>query len=139
METVCVSGVGSHAVGSGPQISIQLQDRSTTAVHETRPLLSPSPEQFIVAAIDSNFNIEWLDVSEQGDMASRSGPAPPPRQRPQVGPPGPGGLGAGGASAALTAAAEGMTDARAKTVLKEAVDAVVNSFAKHTRSYGRGT
>lgn len=31
-----------------------------------------------------------------------------------------------------------MNDARAKTVLKEAVDAVVNSFAKHTQGYGRG-
>jgi hypothetical protein len=29
-------------------------------------------------------------------------------------------------------------DARAKQVLKEAVDAVVNSFAKHTQGYGRG-
>ena len=29
-------------------------------------------------------------------------------------------------------------DAKAKTVLKEAVDAVVNSFAKHTHGYGRG-
>lgn len=31
-----------------------------------------------------------------------------------------------------------MNDTRAKTVLKEAVDAVVNSFAKHTQGYGRG-
>jgi len=30
-------------------------------------------------------------------------------------------------------------DARAKQVLKEAVDAVVSSFAKHTQGYGRGT
>ncbi|GAB0099754.1 AGAP009015-PA [Sergentomyia squamirostris] len=30
-------------------------------------------------------------------------------------------------------------DARAKQVLKEAVDAVVNSFAKHTQGYGRET
>lgn len=30
-------------------------------------------------------------------------------------------------------------DARAKQVLKEAVDAVVNSFTKHTQGYGRGT
>jgi LIX1-like protein len=30
-----------------------------------------------------------------------------------------------------------MSDVRAKTVLKEAVDAVVNSFAKHTHGYGR--
>ncbi|XP_076471408.1 protein limb expression 1 homolog [Babylonia areolata] len=30
-----------------------------------------------------------------------------------------------------------MNEARAKTVLKEAVDAVVNSFAKHTHGYGR--
>lgn len=32
-----------------------------------------------------------------------------------------------------------LPDARAKQVLKEAVDAVVNSFAKHTQGYGRGT
>lgn len=32
----------------------------------------------------------------------------------------------------------GLVDARAKQVLKEAVDAVVNSFAKHTQGYGRG-
>ena len=31
-----------------------------------------------------------------------------------------------------------MTDSKAKSVLKEAVDAVVNSFAKHTQGYGRG-
>lgn len=31
-----------------------------------------------------------------------------------------------------------LPDARAKQVLKEAVDAVVNSFAKHTQGYGRG-
>ena len=31
-----------------------------------------------------------------------------------------------------------MNDAKAKTVLKEAVDAVVNSFAKHTHGQGRG-
>ncbi|GFW29238.1 hypothetical protein TNCV_4133111 [Trichonephila clavipes] len=31
-----------------------------------------------------------------------------------------------------------VSDARAKTILKEAVDAVVNSFAKHTHGYGRG-
>ncbi|XP_013391897.2 LIX1-like protein, partial [Lingula anatina] len=32
---------------------------------------------------------------------------------------------------------QAMTDHKAKTVLKEAVDAVVNSFAKHTHGYGR--
>lgn len=31
-----------------------------------------------------------------------------------------------------------LVDARAKQVLREAVDAVVNSFAKHTQGYGRG-
>lgn len=36
-------------------------------------------------------------------------------------------------------AASGGHDQRAKTILKEAVDAVVNSFAKHTQGYGRGT
>lgn len=34
--------------------------------------------------------------------------------------------------------ADGLVDARAKQVLREAVDAVVNSFAKHTQGYGRG-
>lgn len=33
----------------------------------------------------------------------------------------------------------GLVDARAKQVLREAVDAVVNSFAKHSEGYGRGT
>lgn len=32
----------------------------------------------------------------------------------------------------------GLVDARDKQVLKEAVEAVVNSFAKHTQGYGRG-
>lgn len=32
----------------------------------------------------------------------------------------------------------GLVDARAKQVLREAVDAVVNSFAKHSQGYGRG-
>lgn len=36
------------------------------------------------------------------------------------------------------AAAAPLPDARAKQVLKEAVDAVVNSFTKHTQGYGRG-
>lgn len=35
-------------------------------------------------------------------------------------------------------ASDGLVDARAKKVLREAVDAVVNSFAKHTQGYGRG-
>lgn len=34
--------------------------------------------------------------------------------------------------------ASGLVDARAKQVLREAVDAVVNSFAKHSQGYGRG-
>ena len=36
------------------------------------------------------------------------------------------------------ATAAPLPDARAKQVLKEAVDAVVNSFTKHTQGYGRG-
>jgi len=43
------------------------------------------------------------------------------------------------AAASVHASAQGgqMNDAKAKTVLKEAVDAVVNSFAKHTHGHGR--
>lgn len=48
-----------------------------------------------------------------------------------------GGAGAGGGAPA-GGAAPALPDARAKQVLKEAVDAVVNSFAKHTQGYGRG-
>ena len=33
---------------------------------------------------------------------------------------------------------DAVNEMQAKTVLKEAVDAVVNSFAKHTHGYGRG-
>ncbi|XP_064634338.1 LIX1-like protein [Lineus longissimus] len=42
-----------------------------------------------------------------------------------------------GVAAMAQAASRPMSDSRAKTVLKEAVDAVVNSFAKHTHGYGR--
>lgn len=37
-----------------------------------------------------------------------------------------------------TTATAPLPDVRAKQVLKEAVDAVVNSFTKHTQGYGRG-
>nr|XP_033321114.1 protein limb expression 1 homolog isoform X1 [Megalopta genalis] len=37
----------------------------------------------------------------------------------------------------IRVSAGGLVDARDKQVLKEAVDAVVNSFAKHTQGYGR--
>lgn len=36
------------------------------------------------------------------------------------------------------AAAAAMNEFKTKTVLKEAVDAVVSSFAKHSQGYGRG-
>lgn len=39
---------------------------------------------------------------------------------------------------AAQASYQRMTDPKSKHVLKEAVDAVVNSFAKHTHGYGRG-
>lgn len=41
------------------------------------------------------------------------------------------------AAAALSMQGNPQFDTKAKTVLKEAVDAVVNSFAKHTQGYGR--
>lgn len=42
------------------------------------------------------------------------------------------------ASMQASSLSAGLSDAKAKTVLKEAVDAVVNSFAKHTHGSGRG-
>ncbi|XP_060083437.1 protein limb expression 1 homolog [Ylistrum balloti] len=41
------------------------------------------------------------------------------------------------AAAGMAASGQAMNDNRAKAVLKEAVDAVVNSFAKHSHGYGR--
>ena len=51
---------------------------------------------------------------------------------------GPGGGPGGGGGQRPPSATSGVHDQRAKTILKEAVDAVVNSFAKHTQGYGRG-
>jgi len=42
------------------------------------------------------------------------------------------------AAAGMAASNQPISDAKAKAVLKEAVDAVVNSFAKHSHGYGRG-
>ncbi|XP_070564909.1 protein limb expression 1 homolog [Ptychodera flava] len=60
----------------------------------------------------------------------RSVPAMGASARTRAGP----GLAAVGASRHPTGS---MSDQRAKSILKEAVDAVVNSFAKHTHGYGR--
>lgn len=50
-----------------------------------------------------------------------------------------GGAAGGAGGQRPPSATSGVHDQRAKTILKEAVDAVVNSFAKHTQGYGRGT
>ncbi|XP_071104390.1 protein limb expression 1 homolog [Haliotis cracherodii] len=79
-------------------------------------------------------------------MASGGGngrPMPAPRTgkpllAPKPHPPFQQGAAAAAAAAHLLGPQGGnLTEARAKTVLKEAVDAVVNSFAKHTHGYGR--
>lgn len=57
----------------------------------------------------------------------KTAPPPPPAAQAAV-----------AAAAALCNGGALLPDARAKQVLKEAVDAVVNSFAKHTQGYGRG-
>ena len=49
-----------------------------------------------------------------------------------------GGTGGGPALPRPPSTPGGHQDQRAKGILKEAVDAVVNSFAKHTQGYGRG-
>lgn len=46
--------------------------------------------------------------------------------------------GSGGANANNMKSSSILNDFKTKTVLKEAVDAVVSSFAKHTQGYGRG-
>lgn len=123
---------------------------------ETIPLLrsSPSPESLVreftdrLAGRDHRRDLRLLDPALWPLMASRNGaPGPPPpgpggippgvRHKP---PPGPPGLAFAG-STGQSGAGGGGGDQRGKsdkTVLKEAVDAVVNSFAKHTHGYGRG-
>ncbi len=62
------------------------------------------------------------DAMQPKTKAATAPPPPPPAQR----------------SPNNGSALSDARDARAKQVLKEAVDAVVNSFAKHTQGYGRG-
>ena len=77
------------------------------------------------------------------DMTARNNGGPSaPHHKP---PPAPGHYPPGGAGASAYFSQMGfgtqdanMSNTRAKTILKEAVDAVVNSFAKHTQGYGRG-
>lgn len=95
----------------------------TTAVYasETIPLLRNSPSPVLLLAN----NLKQIQQT-LGFMAERSaphGPGPGNRHKPTHLPAGvvPG----------------NMSDMKAKNVLKEAVDAVVNSFAKHTHGYGR--
>jgi LIX1-like protein len=99
---------------------------------------TPSPEisAIHISAWTETFpHINIQEISQW--MAARQAPHGPgpgvgagPRNRP---PPGP------NLAPFILGVTEGgnMTDAKAKTVLKEAVDAVVNSFAKHTHGYGR--
>ncbi|KAI0226638.1 LIX1-like protein [Lamellibrachia satsuma] len=63
-------------------------------------------------------------VSSQLPQTPRHKPPPGPRLAPVM-------------AAGRTGVGNNMTDTRAKTILKEAVDAVVDSFAKHTHGYGR--
>ena len=65
-------------------------------------------------------------VSSQLPQTPRHKPPPGPRLAPVM-------------AAGRAGVGNNMTDTRAKTILKEAVDAVVDSFAKHTHGYGRGT
>lgn len=74
--------------------------------------------------------MQWLSENQEEILQYASGRAQ-----------GYGGNGGGGGGPAGQARGPGgrdMTDTKAKTILKEAVDAVVNSFAKHTHGYGRG-
>ncbi|ELT91510.1 hypothetical protein CAPTEDRAFT_172058 [Capitella teleta] len=73
--------------------------------------------------------MQWLSENQEEILQYASGRAQ-----------GYGGNGGGGGGPAGQARGPGgrdMTDTKAKTILKEAVDAVVNSFAKHTHGYGR--
>ena len=120
-----------------------------TAVHvsETLPLLgnSPSPES-LVRGLDRHLR-EYTRYHPHHwpFMAARNGPhGPGPgatqgvRHKPPIGPAGAASQPPAPGIKPPPAASGAMSDQRAKTVLKEAVDAVVNSFAKHTHGYGRG-
>lgn len=136
-----------------------LKSSKTDLSIENVPLLHGTPSPTLNGELSRSVEILFNNSSDSlaeswpllwGDnMASRKvphGPGPGgingqgPRHKPPTGPMS--GVyvntsGHPGATAATQAAAGAMTDARAKNVLKEAVDAVVNSFAKHTHGYGR--
>ena len=102
------------------------------AIAERIPLLRESPQfdypLFVRQQFQQPARVMATHVSSQLPQTPRHKPPPGPRLVPVMaaGRPGPG-------------VGNNMTDTRAKTILKEAVDAVVDSFAKHTHGYGRGT
>ena len=102
---------------------------------ESQPLLRESPAQ--TSLVDIEERMQWFE-DNQAEMVRLAnggpqGPGPGHRGNPGGGPP----PAVAGASA-RGGSDKDMTDTKAKTILKEAVDAVVNSFAKHTHGYGRG-
>lgn len=78
--------------------------------------------------------------SAQGSHVSVSAsPGPPPPLPPlQLHSLGSGIMGSGFGSVDMAAAGLGLSNPTNPAVLREAVDAVVRSFAKHTQGYGRG-
>ena len=97
---------------------------------ESIPLLRESPAQACLADVEERMQFLEDNQAEMLHHMSGAPQGPGPGHR---GNPGAGHLVPGGG-----AGARDMTDMKAKTILKEAVDAVVNSFAKHTHGYGRG-
>ena len=84
------------------------------------PNASPSAETIPLLTVALHLDSNSVDSGSVLNMMNGSGPGPGHNKPPATG--------KGG----------NMSDTRAKTILIEAVDAVVNSFAKHTYGYGRG-
>ena len=129
-----------------------LYHKSTTALYHNKSAAAlhqgvPHPETLPLLRYDSQDSElihflagtkTWQEDLPSMAMAGRSTGNPPLRHKP---PPAPASHGVPHAvmhTAPYPANPANMSDTKAKTVLKEAVDAVVNSFAKHTHGYGRG-
>jgi hypothetical protein len=99
--------------------------------HESVPLLQPPADDTQRAQVDDRLNRVCASVFEtMSQNPAVAGGAVLHAPKPNYGP--------GSSRPNQMGANSAMSDSTARVILQEAVDAVMNSFAKHTQGYGRG-
>lgn len=99
--------------------------------HESVPLLQPPADDTQRAEVDDHLNRVCASVFEtMSQNPAVAGGAVLHAPKPNYGP--------GSSRPNQMGANSAMSDSTARVILQEAVDAVMNSFAKHTQGYGRG-